>query len=133
MKQKIISLVIYAITTFALAGFFDGLYGGEPIPHRMWLIWVQIYAASAGTVLFAVACVLSPFSLRFGIACALAACLLSWPFFAGQLSAILSVWRSLFSTVHYPAWGDRLAAVLMLILSSIYSVVQLRGWVIRRL
>jgi hypothetical protein len=128
MKQKIISVAIYAITTLALWGFFDGLYGGEPITRHLSLI----HAATAGAILFAVACVLSSFSLRFGIACALAACILSWPFFAGELSAILRVWRSLFSVVHYSPWGDRLAAVLMLTISSIYSVVQLWGRGIRR-
>ncbi len=76
--------------------------------------------------MFVVAFVFSLFSLRSGIVCALAACVLSWPFFAGELSLILGVWRSLLSVVHYSDWGARLAAVLMLIVSSVYSLSQSR-------
>lgn len=122
MKQKIISAVIYAATTLALAYFFDGLYGGEPITHHLGLI----YAATAGAILFAVACVLSLLSLRFGTVCALAACILSWPLFSGNLFTILSVWRSLFSILRHSNWGASLAAVVMLIISSIYSLSRLK-------
>jgi hypothetical protein len=121
MKQKVISAVIYAVTTLALAAFFDGLYGGESLTRHL----VLIHVATAGAVLFAVACVSCIFSPRFGIVCALAACILSWPFFSGNLFAILKVWRSLFSVVHYSNWGDSLAAVVTLIISSIYSLSRL--------
>ena len=122
MKQKTISAVIYAATTLALAYYFDALYGGGAVTHHLGLIHIAI----AGTILFAVACILSLFSLRLGVLCALAACILSWPFFSGNLYAILRVWRSLFSVVHYANWGASLAAVLMLIISSIYSLGRLR-------
>jgi hypothetical protein len=122
MKQKAVSVVIYAFTALALANFFDSLYGAGPITHYLWLI----HTAIAGAILFVVATVFSVFSLRIGIACALAACVLSWPFFAGELSALLGVWRSLFSVVHYSYWGARLESVLMLIISSFYSLGRLR-------
>ncbi len=122
MKQKIVSAFIYAVTTLALAYFFDGFYGGEPSTRHLGLI----HAATAGAILFAVACVLSLFSLRLGTVCTLAACILSWPFFSGNLFAILSVWRSLFSILRYSNWGASLAAVVMLIISSAYSINQAR-------
>jgi hypothetical protein len=118
MKQKIISVVIYAATALALAYFFDSLYGAAPITHHFGLI----HTAMAGAILFVVAAVLSLFAARPEIMCAMVACGLSWPLFAGELAAILSVWRNMFSVVHYAYWGARLTAVLMLIISSIYSL-----------
>jgi hypothetical protein len=123
MKWKVIAALVYAATTLSLWGFFDALYGSGPIIHHLGLI----RSAISGAVLFAIACVISLFNLRTGIVCALVACLLCWPFFGGELSMILLVWRSLFSILGYSMWGDRLAAVLMLTLSSVYSLSRLRS------
>src|SRR5271157_442627 len=120
--NKAVSVVIYAVTALALADFFDSLYGAGPVTHYFGLI----HTAIAGAILFVVACVFSLFSLRIGIVIALAACILSWPFFAGELLAILRVLPVLFSLVHYSYWGARLASVLMLIVSSVYSLGRLR-------
>ena len=122
MKQKIASVIAYSFTALDVANFFDSLYGAGPVTRHLGLI----HAAIVGAVLFAVASVLSLFSVRIGIVCALAACILSWPFFAGELFAILMVWRSLFSVVRYSYWGARLASVFMLIVSTIYSLGGLR-------
>jgi hypothetical protein len=125
MKQKIVSAVVYAITVFDIANFLDSLYGAGPVTHNLGLI----RSAIAGAILFVVASISSLFSLRVGTVCALAACILSWPFFSGELYAILRVWRSLFSVVHYSYWGARLASVFMVIFSSIHTIAGLRALV----
>lgn len=66
MKLRILSAIIYASTTFALEGFFDGFYGGEPITHPGGLIYAA-YVATLGACLFAIATVLSLFSVRLGL------------------------------------------------------------------
>lgn len=122
MKQKVVSAVIYAITALALAYYFASLYGAAPVTRHLGLI----HTAIIGALLFVVACVLSLFSLRSGTACALAACTLSWPFFAGVLSAVVGVWRSLPSILHDANWEASLQSVVMLIFSSIYALSRLR-------
>lgn len=131
MKQKIISAIVYAATSLAFADYFDAFFGAGPISYQWWLKWGVIYAAIVGAVLFAIAALVSLSKVRLGVGCALVACLLSWPFFASELAAILRVWRSVFHVVHYSMWGDRLAAVVMLIVSTIYSLGRL-GSVQRR-
>jgi hypothetical protein len=126
VNHKIISAVIYAITVLAIANYFDCLSGAEPIPHSPRSTWVLIYAAAAGVILFTTACVLSIFRPRLGIICGLAASILSWPFFARELWLILRLWHTLFSVIGYYYWDARLASVLMLIASSLYSLSQLR-------
>ena len=120
MKRRIFSAVIYAITTLALAAFFDGLYRGEPIPRHL----APIYAATAGVALFAVASVLLLFSLRFGAICGLAANVLSWPYFGLQLVTI--PWGHVLEVLPYARWAETYAAILVLIISSAYSVSHLR-------
>jgi hypothetical protein len=75
MKPRILSAIIYASTTVAVALFFDGLYGGEPIRHHLGLI----HTASLGACLFAAATLLSLFSVRLGVICGFAWTLLSLP------------------------------------------------------
>ncbi|MGB9105850.1 MAG: hypothetical protein WCC59_13900 [Terriglobales bacterium] len=120
MTRKLIPAVVYAATAFAFAGFIDGLYGGEPITHHLGLIHV----ATAGAILFAVACVLSLFTPRVGVVCALVGGVLSWPYFAIQVFAI--PWGSIVSILPYANWQDLLTAILALVVSSVYSVNQLR-------
>jgi hypothetical protein len=122
MKPRIISAIINAITTLAFAYYFDSLYGGGGVTSHLALI----HTAIVGAILFAVACILSLLNLRFGIACSLVACFLSWPFFAGELSVILGDWQNLLSDLPYANWKPKLAAVVMLIISSVYSVSRLR-------
>jgi hypothetical protein len=123
MKRKGISALVYAVTAFILAGFFEGLYGGEPIIYHVRLI----HAATAGAVLFVAAFALCLFTLRFGIVCGLLAGILSWPYFAVQMFGL--PWHDLMWFARYRT--DTLAAIAALILSSIYSVYTLR--VLRRL
>jgi hypothetical protein len=120
MKRKIISAVIYASTAFVLAEWFDALYGGEPLTDYVGLI----HLATAGTVLFAAACILSLFTLRVGVVCGLAGGVLSWPYFAIPIPII--PWSKLVSILPYSNWLNVLTAILVLVVSSIYSVSQLR-------
>jgi len=84
MKRKIISAAVYTTTALAFAGYFDGVYSGEPIIHHLGLV----RAATAGALTFVAACLLSLFSLRSGRVCGVLACLLSWPWFVIELAAI---------------------------------------------
>jgi hypothetical protein len=120
VKRKIISAAVYAATSFALAGFFDGLYGAGPVTRYLGVIHLAI----AGTILFAVACVLSLFTLRVGVICGLCACVLSWPYFAIQIPTI--PWNRVFAVLHYANWQDLMTAILALVVSSAYSVNRLR-------
>jgi hypothetical protein len=117
MKRKVISAAVYAITAFAFLGYFDGLYGGEPIIYHLGLIHV----ATAGAILFAVASVLSLLNLKVGIACGIVATILSWPYFAIGIFAV--PWSHPFGFVR---WPDTLTATFCLICSTYYSVDQLR-------
>lgn len=120
MRQKILASFIYGATAVAFGRLFDGLYGGEPVTHRSALI----YAATAGAFLFAIACILSFFTLRFAVGCALAASILSWPCFGIALFEI--PWRKLISILPYSNWQDQLTAILALVVSSVYSAIRLR-------
>jgi len=124
MKYRILSAAVYAITAVALADYFDALYGAGPVTSHLGLI----YSAIAGAVLFAVAFVLSMFTLRFGAICGLAACILSWPCFGIQLPGI--PWTKLVSVAHYANWRFIFLAILMLAVSSAYSLWQL--WLLFR-
>jgi len=115
MKQKIIPSAIYALTTVCLAEFFDAAYGAGPVTRYVRLTHLAI----AGTVLFAIACISSLFTLRFGTVCALAASVLAWPYFANALTAI--PWGSLVSVLPYANWRYELTAILLLAVSSVYS------------
>ena len=121
MKKRILAAVVYVITAVALAGYFDGVYGGEPITRHLGLI----HTATAGATLFAVACLLSLFTLRFGVICGLVASILAWPFFGPIMVAI--PWGRILQMLPYARWADTLAAILMLTISSIYSLAQLRS------
>ena len=84
MKRRILSVLIYATTAFALAEFLDGLYGAGPVTHHLALIHLAI----AGTILFAAACILSLFTLRVGVVCGLGGVVLyrfGGPYFAFKL------------------------------------------------
>ena len=120
MKQKILSLVLYATTAFALAEFIDGLYGAGPVTRHLELIHLAI----AGTILFAAAFVLSLFTLRAGVVCGLVGSVLSWPYFAVGMPTI--PWGSLVSILPYASWLDLVIAIIALAVASVYSANQLR-------
>jgi hypothetical protein len=122
MKRKLSLALIYANAALALAFYFDGLYGGEPIKSPLGLI----HAAIAGAVLLVIACVLSIFNLRLGIVCGIPAIVASWPYFL--ISLVHIPWGiTLFSLLPYALWGDAFAALLALAAASIYCVVRLRS------
>jgi hypothetical protein len=121
VRQKIISAVIYLATVLFVGMFFDGLFGGEPITRHKSLV----YAATFGLILFAASCVLSFFSQRFAVIIGLTAAVLSWPLFAIELFAV--PWGDLVWFTRYRP--DTLAAILVLIMSSAYSVYALRALV----
>jgi heme exporter protein D len=120
VKRKFLSAVIYATTAFALAESFDSLYGAGPVTHELGLIHLAI----AGTILFTVACILSLFTLRAAVVCGLAGGVLSWPYFAIPIPTI--PWGSLVSILPYANWMALLTTLLALVVSSVYSVNQLR-------
>jgi|SRR5882672_3156567 len=122
MKPKILSGIIYATTALALAQFFDALYAGEPVTDHLGLNHLAI----AGTILFAAACILSIFNLQAGVICGLAGAILSWPGFAFVMPTI--PWGSFVSSFRYSNWGFLLTAILALVVSSAYSLNQLRVW-----
>jgi hypothetical protein len=120
MRQKGVAAIVYGATAIALALFFDGLYAEGPT-RGLGLI----HAATVGCVLFAVACLLSFFTLRSAVAGAITAGILSWPLFGPALRT--TPWHRVFSIVRYSNWQDLLAAILTLAISSVYSIIQLRS------
>jgi hypothetical protein len=120
VKRKIISALVYAATAFALAEFLDALYGAGPLTGHVRLVQLAI----AGTILFAAACMLSLFALRVGVFCALAGGVLSWPCLVIEVPGI--PWGSLLSILPDANWQDLVIAILALVVSSVYSVTQLR-------
>lgn len=65
MKQKVLAALVYILTALALALYFDSLYGAAPVTQHL----NAVHAGIAGTILLAVACLLSLFSLRLGAVC----------------------------------------------------------------
>jgi hypothetical protein len=120
MKRKIISSVVYASASFALAVFWEALYGAGPITGHFGLVYLGI----AGACLFAFACVLSLFTPRIAVVCALAAGALSWPYFSTQIPTI--PWSRVVEILPYANWQFLLTAILGLAVSSVYSLSQLR-------
>jgi hypothetical protein len=119
MKHRVTAVAIYAITTFALATFFDALYGAGPVVRSLLLIRLGI----AATALFAIACLLSLFASRLGTACGLFGSILALPYFGIQ--AIRVPWGKLTSILPYANWSYMLTAILVLALSTIYSAIRL--------
>jgi hypothetical protein len=98
--------------------YLDTIYGGEPIIRCRSFV----YSATAGLVLFAVACLLCLLTPRWAAICALSGAVLSWPEAALALSAV--PWSHLTWFVRYRP--ENAVAVLCLIVSSAYSVNQVR-------
>ncbi len=121
MRSRIVLAVVYAITVIPLFDYFDGLYGGEPIHGDMTLI----HTATAGAILFAIAFLASLLALRVGLVCGFAACILSWPFWGFHL--IMFIWMAAGGALHHD-WEEALASLVLLILSTVYTVVQLQLW-----
>jgi hypothetical protein len=120
MKYRLISTFIYGIATFCFWLFFDALYGAGPVTRDLALI----YLAIGGSILYAIACVSSLFSLRFAVISGLAGALLVWPYFAIEVREI--PWSKLWSALPYANWRYELAALFFLVVSSCYLAVQLR-------
>jgi hypothetical protein len=132
MRTRIASAAVYATTAFAFFGFFDGLYAGEPPRGDLTLIHI----ATAGAILFAVAFLASLVALNLGVGCGFAACVLSWPYWGGVILIRLPwknfPWKNIMDLLlPYSQWTDILASLLMLIISTAYTLVQLwlfRAW-----
>ena len=122
MKRKIISGAVYATTSFALAVFWDALYGAGPFTGYVGLIHLAI----AGTVLIAVGCIASLLNRLVGDICGLAGCSLAWPCFAIELPGI--PWRALVSVAREANWSLLLSALLTLVVATVYSLTQLRSF-----
>ena len=123
MKWRILSAFIYAATAFALWNYFDGYYARDLSRVKAVYIFL-LHASTAGAWLFAISFALSLFRLRFGIGCGLAAGVLAWPYFCTLLPGI--PWRHLIEVLPYSDWLAQYMSILMLIISSVYSMAQLR-------
>jgi hypothetical protein len=126
MKGRIVSAFIYALTALALWYYFDGYYARDLSRVKAVYIFL-LHASTAGAWLFAISFVLALLSLRFGIVCALAAGVMAWPYFFTLLLGI--PWRHLIDVLPYSDWLAQYISILTLIISSAYSVVQLRMFV----
>jgi hypothetical protein len=104
-----------------MALVFDSIYGAGPVTRHLG----AIHAGVAGAIVFAVASLLSLFSLRFGLVCSIVACVLSWPLF-GPLLYFLP-WTELPRALGYANWGPELIALLTLMVAHIYSAFKLRA------
>jgi hypothetical protein len=123
MKHKIISATIYGITAGDLAVFFKHFYGASQFsPTYFGLVNVALI----GVILFVLALVFSLFTPRLGTVCALVACVLSWPFFSVGLSPTLRSWQTVVSVMRYSYGAARLISLYMLIVSTVYSLSELR-------
>jgi hypothetical protein len=123
MKHKIISATIYGITAWDLAVFFRHFYGASQFSPTYYGL---VNVAVIGATLFVLALVFSLFTPRLATVCALVACILSWPFFSVGLSPILRSWQTVFSVLHYSYGEARLISLYMLIVSTVYSLSELR-------
>ena len=123
MKKRIPLTVAYAVTFVILTLFFQDIDGMEPGPIKAQFGLIQI--AVVGGVLFAVGCILSLFTARYGIFCGTFASALSLPYFVGLVLHL--PWNRLGAlTLGSPLWRDQLGAILMVFISSVYSLVRLK-------
>jgi hypothetical protein len=120
MKLKFVPAALYATTAFSVAADLDSLYGAGPLTNSP----TRIHLAVAGAALFALAFLLSLVKLRLGIVCGFIAGIVSWPLVGIEMAVI--PWTSLPGVLPLAHWSDILAAVLMLTVSSAYSLVQAR-------
>ena len=118
---RILLSVLYAVTALCMAGFFDGLYAGEPITRHRALI----YLASGSLGLFLAASVLSFFKRKVGLGIGLLAAILAWPFFAIQLAVLPWYELSWYLRYRFDSW----TTLLTLIVSSIFTLAQIRSLV----
>ena len=124
MAQKLLAALVYGVTGVSFGSFFEALYAGEPIAFHLTLI----HLATAGAVLFAVACFVCLFSLRLGGVLGVFARLFSWPFLGIELAAF--PWRNLIWAVHYRP--ETLSALVTLTLSSICSMARISLFLVPR-
>jgi hypothetical protein len=118
MKNRIVAIALYAVTAVCFLLYFEALYTGEPVARHQGMI----YAAAAGSVLFGIACILSVVWRRAGAIAALVSAVLSWPYFSVQIWTV--PWGNLGWFVRYRI--DTAAAILLLIVSTIWSIHDLR-------
>jgi hypothetical protein len=128
MRQKLISAAINLITALCLGNYFEIIDGMEPPRRPPSTLTVNLWhLAIAGAILFGIAFVVSLFSLRLAVFCGLGACLLCWPHFGPLL--ITFPLRQLKTLLPFPwvsdLWPGIIAALLMLLISSTYTLVKL--------
>jgi hypothetical protein len=122
MKQRVAPALLYFFAAFALADYFDALYGAAPVDHRL----MFVRAGIAGAILLAGAFLVSLFSQRLGAVCGLVAGLLAWPYFGPIL--VNFPWSRMFEVLPYAMWADSLAALVMLTIATIYSLTKIWLW-----
>jgi len=116
-KRRLVSAVVYATSTITVVGIVDFLYGAAPDVSRL------VYLLIAGIALFGLACALSFFTPRWATICALCAAALLWPLLAPEFGR-MNWGRNLGWLIRYEP--DTPMAILSLLVSSIYSIRQLR-------
>jgi hypothetical protein len=117
MRQKIVTAILYAVTSISLWAFLDAIYGAGSITRYN----ILVYSATLGLGLFIVACLLAPFQRHWSIRCAVAGAVLSWPEFILVLSAV--PWGNLIWFIRYRP--GTATALVSLAFSSIYSLSQM--------
>jgi len=124
---RYLSTIVYAATAFTTFSDLDSLYGANEVAGT-----TSINLAIAGAVLFAIASLLSLFTLRFGIACGLVALGLSGHYFLREIIAI--PWGSmpgiLPKVLPYARWSDIFASLIMMVTAVAYSLSRL--WLLFR-
>jgi|SRR5579862_7707971 len=116
LRHRAEQVVLYAVTAFTCASYFVALSGAEPATHTP----ITIPSAILGAALFGVSCAISPFSSRFGIIGALMASILCWPYFL--MAMRFFPWATLSTNLPYGFNPYTLAATLMLVATTVYSI-----------
>ena len=93
LRQRVPPALVYGITSLALWTWFDTLEGMEP-GDGSWLLKHHSLPRLAiyGTILFAIATVISFVAPRVAAWTALSACILSWPYWIVEVAHIGGNW-----------------------------------------
>ena len=113
MRRRVIAVVVYGVAFVLIGGFFDALYGGEPMKRGI----LQAHIATVGLFVFPLAALVSLGMPRAGLVCGVVAEVLSWQFL-GPI-AIRVPWGSLGFMQAQP---DIPLAILGLSIATVFSI-----------
>jgi hypothetical protein len=117
MRDKLTAAILYAIAALANANWLDyGFAEGYPRTTLMSI-------ALVGSGFLGIGCLVSLYRLRYGMILGFIGVCLSWPYFA--VLAIALPWRQLVWVITIRYHGiDEMAAIVFLLVATIYSIVQ---------